>query len=69
MVTLRVCSVLTQTAWLPAMKAASATSSFRACGVAHAGTTFPGYDSWRFTYALMAGTSDDITDRIKLDLG
>lgn len=28
-----------------------------------------GADSWRFTYALMAGTSYDLTDRLKLDFG
>jgi opacity protein-like surface antigen len=38
------------------------------------GTTYEngrlkGEDSWRFTYALMAGASVDLTNRIKLDLG
>ena len=28
-----------------------------------------GEDSWRFTYALMAGASVDLTNRVKLDLG
>ena len=28
-----------------------------------------GEDSWRFTYALMAGASVDLTNRIKLDVG
>ncbi|MCQ4634412.1 outer membrane beta-barrel protein [Shinella sp. CPCC 100929] len=28
-----------------------------------------GGDSWRFTYALMAGASVDLTNRVKLDLG
>ncbi|OJF92392.1 heat resistant agglutinin 1 protein [Pararhizobium antarcticum] len=31
--------------------------------------SYNGYDSWRFTYALMAGVSYDVTDRLKLDLG
>lgn len=31
--------------------------------------THPGEDSWRFTYALMAGVSYDISKNIKLDLG
>ncbi|SIQ37496.1 Opacity protein [Rhizobium sp. RU20A] len=31
--------------------------------------TLSGIDSWRFSYALMAGLSYDITDRVKLDLG
>lgn len=29
----------------------------------------PGSGSWRFTYALMAGASYDLTDRVKLDVG
>ena len=38
------------------------------------GTTYlpenwPGEESWRFTYALMAGASYDLTNRVKLDLG
>lgn len=33
------------------------------------GEALSGIDSWRFSYALMAGLSYDITDRIKLDLG
>ena len=38
------------------------------------GTTYDpgslqGEDSWRFTYALMAGASVDLTNRIKLDVG
>ena len=28
-----------------------------------------GAESWRFTYALMAGTSYDLTDRLKMDFG
>lgn len=32
-------------------------------------TTNPGEESWRFTYALMAGASYDLTNRIKLDVG
>ncbi|MFC3072410.1 outer membrane protein [Shinella pollutisoli] len=38
-------------------------------GTTYASGTLPGYDSWRFTYALMAGASYDITERVKLDLG
>ncbi|MDI7860596.1 porin family protein [Rhizobiaceae bacterium n13] len=30
---------------------------------------FGGDSSWRFTYALMAGVSYDVSDRVKLDLG
>ena len=32
-------------------------------------TTNPGEESWRFTYALMAGASYDLTNRVKLDVG
>ncbi|MBD9373410.1 porin family protein [Rhizobium sp. ARZ01] len=32
-------------------------------------TRNPGEESWRFTYALMAGASYDLTNRIKLDVG
>lgn len=30
---------------------------------------WPGEESWRFTYALMAGASYDLTNRVKLDFG
>ncbi len=30
---------------------------------------YEGADSWRFTYALMAGASYDISDRMKMDFG
>lgn len=32
-------------------------------------STSDGKDSWRFTYALMAGASYDLGDRVKLDIG
>ncbi|HUH48915.1 MAG TPA: outer membrane protein [Mycoplana sp.] len=32
-------------------------------------TRNPGEESWRFTYALMAGASYDLTNRVKLDVG
>jgi opacity protein-like surface antigen len=42
----------------------------RRCGELDADMlTHAGADSWRFTYALMAGTSYDITDRMKVDFG
>ena len=31
--------------------------------------TLAGIESWRFSYAVMAGLSYDVTDRVKLDLG
>lgn len=40
-----------------------------ACGGAAAIGDHAGLDSWRMSYALMAGVSYDVTDRIKLDLG
>ncbi len=38
-------------------------------GTAYATTTYKGMESWRFTYALMAGVSYDITPSVKFDLG
>lgn len=37
--------------------------------VGNSGTVHPGESDWRFTYALMAGMSYDISDNMKLDLG
>ncbi len=39
------------------------------CSGAAGGASYQGRDSWRFTYALMAGVSYDVTDRLKFDLG
>ena len=40
------------------------------CGAAIVSTeSHPGEKDWRFTYALMAGVSYDITDQLKFDLG
>lgn len=41
----------------------------RAGGAPVAGGAYEGDDSWRFTYALMAGASYDLTERLKLDIG
>lgn len=38
-------------------------------GATYGAGTLAGEDSWRFTYALMAGASVDLTNRIKLDVG
>ena len=38
-------------------------------GTTYKSGTLKGEDSWRFTYALMAGASVDLTNRVKLDLG
>jgi opacity protein-like surface antigen len=35
----------------------------------YARRSMSGDDSWRFTYALMAGASVDLTDRVKFDFG
>jgi len=40
-----------------------------ACAGAAGGASYAGRDSWRFTYALMAGVSYEVTDRLKLDIG
>lgn len=37
--------------------------------VANPGATHPGESDWRFTYALMAGLTYDISDNMKVDLG
>lgn len=41
----------------------------RTGGAPVAGGAYEGDDSWRFTYALMAGASYDLTERLKLDIG
>lgn len=41
----------------------------RRCDVNDPMLDHEGADSWRFTYALMAGTSYDLTDRLKMDFG
>lgn len=38
-------------------------------GASNAAVGLKGEDSWRFTYALMAGASVDLTNRIKFDFG
>lgn len=40
-----------------------------ACSGATGTASYRGEDSWRFTYALMAGVSYDVTDRLKFDVG
>ncbi|TCM53577.1 opacity protein-like surface antigen [Rhizobium sp. PP-F2F-G48] len=37
-------------------------------GVPISGSDYAGDSSWRFTYALMAGASYDLTERLKLDI-
>lgn len=38
-------------------------------GTTYAANTYKGMESWRFSYALMAGVSYDITPSLKFDLG
>ncbi|MCJ8150596.1 outer membrane protein [Shinella sedimenti] len=38
-------------------------------GASNGAVGLKGEDSWRFTYALMAGASVDLTERVKLDFG
>lgn len=40
-----------------------------ACSGAAGGSTLGGDQSWRFTYALMAGVSYDLSNSLKLDVG
>ncbi|OAP37880.1 heat resistant agglutinin 1 protein [Sinorhizobium glycinis] len=40
-----------------------------ACSGAGGGNSYEGRDTWRFTYAVMAGVSYDVTDRLKFDIG
>lgn len=40
-----------------------------ACAGTSTSNSYEGRDSWRFTYALMAGVSYDLSDHLKLDVG
>lgn len=56
--------------WDDLQSTATCQDGSAACsGTGQAGATLPGHDTWRFTYALMAGASYDISDRIKIDFG
>lgn len=46
------------------------TDGTAACsGAALGATSFSGESTWRFTYALMAGVSYNVSEKVKLDLG
>lgn len=61
---------VTQLRWSDVSIAANCVAGSAACSGAAASTyAFDGDTDWRFTYALMAGVSYDVTDRLKLDVG
>jgi opacity protein-like surface antigen len=62
---------VTRVTWDPLTNDASCVSAVgNLCGPGTAiDSTHPGTESWRFTYALMAGASYDLTKDLKLDLG
>lgn len=61
---------MTQVRWDDLSRTNRCVDGGTTCAAAIAGaTSHPGETEWRFTYALMAGFSYDITDQLKLDLG
>lgn len=61
---------LTDVKWGTVRATGSCVDGAGACnGASYAATSYGGEDSWRFTYALMAGMSYDINSQMKLDLG
>ncbi|MDX0627235.1 outer membrane beta-barrel protein [Sinorhizobium medicae] len=55
--------------WKTAHETSSCVGAGGACSGNAGGASYGGRDSWRFTYALMAGVSYDVTDRLKFDAG
>ncbi|WP_034855169.1 outer membrane protein [Sinorhizobium sojae] len=55
--------------WKTVHESSACIAAGGACAGSAGAASFKGRDSWRFTYALMAGVSYDFTDRLKLDLG
>ncbi|ASY58097.1 outer membrane protein [Sinorhizobium sp. CCBAU 05631] len=55
--------------WKTVRESSTCIAGGGACSGAAAGGSFEGRDSWRFTYAVMAGLSYDVTDRLKFDIG
>ncbi len=51
------------------LKWSDAGATYNCGGVNCGADSFDGAAEWRFTYALMAGVSYAVTDRVKLDLG
>lgn len=60
----------THVAWGTFTASPSCVDGSGACGGAtFADARYAGEDGWRFTYALMAGVSYSVSDRVKLDIG
>jgi len=61
---------VTQLRWSDVALRTSCVPGAAGCsGSAPVNQSFDGDSSWRFTYALMAGVSYDMTERLKLDVG
>ena len=61
---------MTQLRWNDVSLRTTCVAGAAACsGAAPLDQTFDGDSSWRFTYALMAGASYNINDKLKLDVG
>lgn len=61
---------VTQLRWSDVALTTTCVAGAGACsGAAAATQSFDGDSSWRLTYALMAGVSYDVTERLKLDIG
>lgn len=61
---------VTQLRWSDVSLTTACVAGAAACsGAAAATQSFDGDSSWRLTYALMAGVSYDVTERLKLDIG
>ncbi|AFL53717.1 opacity protein-like surface antigen [Sinorhizobium fredii] len=55
--------------WKTVRESSTCVAGGSACSGAAGGTSYGGRDSWRFTYAVMAGVSYDVTDRLKFEIG
>lgn len=55
--------------WRTVRESSACIAGGGACSGAAGGVSYQGRDNWRFTYALMAGVSYDVTDRLKFDMG
>ncbi|MBZ7923166.1 porin family protein [Ensifer adhaerens] len=55
--------------WDTAVESATCVAGGGACAGSPTAASYEGRDSWRFTYALMAGVSYDLSDQLKLDVG
>ncbi|ODR90740.1 heat resistant agglutinin 1 protein [Sinorhizobium alkalisoli] len=55
--------------WKTAHESSTCIAGLGMCAGSEGGASYQGRDGWRFAYALMAGVSYDVTDRLKLDMG